>query len=322
MVFAAAGVSAPEEAVYLHLLRHGSLGVEELATRLRLSPQRVQRLVSALQGKGLVHRTPAPEHLVVAVPLELAVDQLIQRRRDELDQVRQAAQRLAEELTHRPANRSPTELVEVVQGRAAVAQAYERVQHVARHTVRTLVAPPYAADWRINRTELNRLDDGVGFQAVYGREALTEPGFTATVAVHALAGEEIRLIDTVPIKLAIADETLALVPLSWTMEAQDSAILVHPSGMLHALMALFDSVWAQATPFAVDDAGEVAEAELGPDDRQLLSLLVAGYTDEAAGGRVGMSRRTVVRRVQHMMSLTGARSRLQLGWYARQRGWL
>jgi hypothetical protein len=37
-----------------------------------------------------------------------------------------------------------------------------------------------------------------------------------------------------------------------------------------------------------------------------------------------MSRRIVlrVRRVQHLMSVTGARSRLQLGWRARERGWL
>jgi hypothetical protein len=35
-----------------------------------------------------------------------------------------------------------------------------------------------------------------------------------------------------------------------------------------------------------------------------------------------MSRRTVVRRVHHLMTVSGARSRLQLGWQARERGWL
>ncbi|NUO55668.1 MAG: transcriptional regulator TrmB, partial [Hamadaea sp.] len=52
------------------------------------------------------------------------------------------------------------------------------------------------------------------------------------------------------------------------------------------------------------------------------SLLIAGMTDEAAGARLGLSRRTVVRRVQHLMAVAGAQSRLQLGWRARELGWL
>jgi hypothetical protein len=45
-------------------------------------------------------------------------------------------------------------------------------------------------------------------------------------------------------------------------------------------------------------------------------------TDEAAGARLGMSRRTVVRRTAQLMETAGAQSRLQLGWRARERGWL
>jgi DNA-binding NarL/FixJ family response regulator len=61
---------------------------------------------------------------------------------------------------------------------------------------------------------------------------------------------------------------------------------------------------------------------LDNQDRAVLSLLVAGLTDNAVGARLGMSRRTVARRVQRLMSETGAHSRLQLGWWARERNWL
>jgi hypothetical protein len=37
---------------------------------------------------------------------------------------------------------------------------------------------------------------------------------------------------------------------------------------------------------------------------------------------LGISRRTVARRVQQLMEQTHSRSRLQLGWHARDRGWL
>jgi len=145
----------------------------------------------------------------------------------------------------------------------------------------------------------------------------------AAIATYLRAGEQARLTHTVPIKLAIADRTLALLPLEWTSQTPDAAVLVHPCGLLDALAALFESIWALATPLTLTGSDQVAAlAEISADDHELLSLLVAGLTDEAAGARLGMSRRTVVRRVQHLMAVTGARSRLQLGWRARERGWL
>lgn len=146
-----------------------------------------------------------------------------------------------------------------------------------------------------------------------------------------------------PTKLAVADRSLALLPLSLSPRsrdgthdragdvlgapdqdtAQDTAVLVHPCGLLEALIALFDSVWAAASPLVIIAAGEVgAPGELTELDRSLLSLLVAGLTDEAAAVRLRVSRRTVVRRVQHLMITAGARSRLQLGWRAKELGWL
>ncbi|NUR30966.1 MAG: hypothetical protein HOV83_34815 [Catenulispora sp.] len=53
--------------------------------------------------------------------------------------------------------------------------------------------------------------------------------------------------------------------------------------------------------------------------RQLLRLLLA---DAAADRMLGLSPRSVERRVQDLMTLAGARSRAQLGWRATWRGWI
>jgi DNA-binding CsgD family transcriptional regulator len=145
----------------------------------------------------------------------------------------------------------------------------------------------------------------------------------AGIGEHILAGEQARLAPEVPTKLAIADHSLALLPLVWTSAARDAAVLVHPCALLDALVALFEGVWKAASPLALNDSGTaVALADITAEDRKLLSLLVAGMTDEAAGARLGMSRRTVVRRVRQLMETSGAQSRLQLGWRARDLGWL
>ncbi|MEU4519312.1 helix-turn-helix transcriptional regulator [Amycolatopsis sp. NPDC024027] len=62
--------------------------------------------------------------------------------------------------------------------------------------------------------------------------------------------------------------------------------------------------------------------ELSDRERQLLTLLTAGYTDESAAVRLGISVRTVRRLVSGIMNRLGARSRFQAGVKAADRGWL
>jgi DNA-binding MarR family transcriptional regulator/DNA-binding CsgD family transcriptional regulator len=349
-----AGLNPAEETVYLSLVRQGGATPRELTERTGLETARVSRAVVGLDRKGLVHRTPPPHERIVPVPPDLAVEQLIRRRIEDLERTREAAHRLAHETQHQLANRRTEELIEIVSGRAAVGRAFERVQRTARREMRVLDAPPYATQAGVNQMQLDRQAEGIVYRGVYDAAALAEPGYLATVATHVHAGEQARLTDAVPTKLAIADGELALLPLAWATlpvdafhsaeaaqnrlpadvllsaeaaqnrpTAHDAALLVHRCGLLDALIALFETVWALATPLALtDENGISADGAVSADDRNLLSLLVAGLTDEAAGARLGVSRRTVVRRVQRLMELTSSRSRLQLGWRARERGWL
>nr|WP_313884217.1 helix-turn-helix transcriptional regulator [Streptomyces cynarae] len=68
--------------------------------------------------------------------------------------------------------------------------------------------------------------------------------------------------------------------------------------------------------------GVVDADPLTETDRRLLSLLVAGVADKAIASQMGLSRRTVQRHIQHMMTLAGADTRMQLAWQAARRGWL
>ena len=317
------GLSAAEEATYLALVRQGAAPVAQLADRVGLTVAQVRRAVATLEREGFLHRTPPPQERIVPVPPDLAVEQFVQRRHAELDRTREAAHRLAAEVSNRSAGRRTEELIEIVSGRAAVGRAFDRVQRIARQEMRVLVAPPYAVPKEVNPTQLDREASGVTYRAVYDVTALADGEFVASVATHIRSGEQARIVEALPTKLAVADRELALLPLAWTSLAHDTALLVHPCGLLDALVALFETVWAQGTPLSVTGAGGLAgTGSISAEDQHLLSLLVAGLTDEAVGSRLGISRRTVVRRVQGLMERTGSRSRLQLGWQARERGWL
>lgn len=79
----------------------------------------------------------------------------------------------------------------------------------------------------------------------------------------------------------------------------------------------------------MDDSGAVAGTDgagtpgtLTATDRRLLALLVAGVADKAVASQMGLSRRTVQRRIQRMMELAGATTRMQFAWQVARRGWL
>ncbi|MFJ4696486.1 TrmB family transcriptional regulator [Streptomyces sp. NPDC088766] len=324
IMFRPVGLSKSEESAYLLLLRQGAADPDELVTSLQLDPGHVRRIVKALLRKGFVHHTPPPEERIVPVAPDMVVDHLIRRRHDELEAVRAAARLLAEEARSRSGTRQAGELIEIVSGGAAVGQAFDRLQRTAQRELRVLVAPPYAAPKAENEEQLARLlADGVVCRAVYGTLALADPAIAEGVAACVRAGEQARLAHRIPIKLAVADDSLALLPLSWSDAAHHTALLVHPCGLLDALSALFEAVWDHAVPLSLTPDDRIRPVStISDEDRYLLSLLVAGLTDEAAAARLGVSRRTVVRRVTHMMDLADARSRLQLGWQAYERGWL
>src|SRR3954469_8716775 len=317
------GLGADDEATYLALVRQGAATIEELADRVGLAVDDVVRCVDVLLGEGFVHRTPPPRELVVPVPPALAVDQLVHRQERELERIREAAYRVAAEAYREAGTRQTEELLEIVTGQTSVGIAFDRVQRTARKEMRELVAPPYAASAEVNSTQLARQGAGVTYRVVYDSSALGDAVLAASAVSHVRAGEQARIADVLPTKLAIADRELALLPLDWATPAQDAALLVHPCSLLDALVALFETVWARASPLSVTSADELSTGTtVSVDDRHLLSLLVAGLTDGAAGARRGISRGTVARRVQQLMEETNSRSRLQLGWHARDRGWL
>ncbi|GAB3900204.1 hypothetical protein GCM10029964_087220 [Kibdelosporangium lantanae] len=133
-------------------------------------------------------------------------------------------------------------------------------------------------------------------------------------------GEQARIDGDVPMKLAIADDRLAIIPL---MRPGDPTLtasyLIHPSPLLDALIALFESVWTRSVPVRL---GLAESGELSADEAKLLMLLASGATDKAAGRALGWSERTVQRHVTKLMARVGAQTRFQIAMEATRRGWI
>ena len=324
-VLEAIGISATEERFYLALLKDQGAPIGEICRSVGISAQRGAAIAAALESKGLVSRLSAREHRVAAAPPDTALEPLLLHSHEMLERAGKSIAELAN-LYH--SNREPRdthELVQVVLGTDAVRKRFEQLQHGARDEVLLFVRPPQMLTGA-NQTELRLLRQGVRYRTLYDRASLRTPGAMNEILLYQSEGEQSRTVEGLPMKLAVADRSLALIPLSTSDSSMDpGAVVLHSSALLEGLVALFESLWRDAVPMdrGSDDPGHKPHRPpLAEQDSRILGLLLAGQTDEAVARQLGLSLRTVQRRVQRLMASARVTTRLQLGWYAHRQGWL
>lgn len=321
------GLGADESVAYQQLLARPRLTAAELAELLRLPVGRVRRALGNLSEAGLVTRiaSTSPGRFTPAPP-DIAIDALALRRQEELDRLRVRARQLTLGMADRPRG-GPVDLVELVEGTSAVLQHLSQIQLSAQQEVCIVDCPPYLTGTPPppdNPEELQALRRGVRWRALYHAPVLAAPGRMEHTLACIAAGEEARSLPDVHLKMAIVDQRIAMIPLSFAEAETGVRILIHPSPLLSVLITCFDLLWERAAPLAAGAApedGPVAD-DPGAQDKELLAMLAAGMKDRAIARALGVAERTVTRRITHLMARLGVETRFQAALQAAKRGWL
>lgn len=311
---AAAGVDPLDERIYRLLLTRTSASADDLATEAAASIDHVSTALARLHDQGFVGLLAGEPRRYAAIEPSSAVETLIRDRERELEQVRVAARSLTE--LYRSGAATKTDEVEFVHGPEALGRRFVQLQQEAREEILALDRPPYALATE-NPVEEQALARGVGFRVVYAPEAVADPIISADINRLVELGEDARLLPDLPVKLAIADRSTALMPLSLEIGDGVRAAVIHESSLLDALVDYWEQIWRLAIPF-----GAQPTAELNDDDQALLTLLATGLKDEAIARQLGWSLRTMRRRVHRLHEITGTTNRFQAGVVAIRRGWL
>jgi len=316
----ALGIAEPEERVYEALLDRPDATLSDLERELNLPPRILQRLLDALERKGLAtHTSGQPRRYVPASP-DIAVEALVLRRQDELRRARAEIQRLQQRAAQSAGDRR--QMIELVTTREAERHVFEQMQHAAQHELIFLERPPIliAGPEQPNETEMKALARGVRYRSIADRAFLEIPGVMTRIRQDMQAGEEVRVVSQLPFKMVMADRNIALIPLNLERPGSPS-LLVRSSALLDALYAMFEILWNQAAPIAFTRTGEMETGELAArlpaEAERLLPLLAAGLNDKAIAHELGISASTLNRRIAELMKSVDARSRFQLGWLAR-----
>ncbi|MFB8148071.1 helix-turn-helix domain-containing protein [Microbacterium sp. NPDC056003] len=319
-VLDALGLDEEHTAVYRWILQQTSVSASEVAEALSMSLPRVRPIVAQLERLGLVARKAARSDRYVASPPTTALRPLLLERERGLTRAHEALVELSDLYRRSAEQRSVADVVDVVIGDDAVRQRIAQLQAASTEQVRVLVLHEVAlVSGEENIEEDRALARGVRYRVIVESAVLERPGFLTAAREMAQIGEEIRVLPALPTRMFIADDQMALVP----MHAQGDdegfgALLIHPSGLLDLVIAIFEEYWSHATAFL-----PVAEVPTTEEvDRDLLRLLLLGVTDAAAATQLGISLRTVQRRVADLMEIAGVTTRMQLGAAAVRRSWV
>jgi DNA-binding transcriptional ArsR family regulator len=320
----ALGLDQVEERVYEALAQHSRLSPGQLGRAAGVTARQARVALGALADMGLVVASTAEAGRYAVTPPEAAVSALVESRQEALSRARSRATVLAAHAARIVELEHPTELVGVAIGAESVHLHFIQMQRAAREEVLTFDRPPYpfTGGTVVGSIPVASRPPGLRFRTVYDRSVLEDPVLAARVEAELENGEIGRVLAGVPIKLAIGDRSMAMLPLTDAdSPGGQSALIIRSSVLLDSLVALFESLWEKAIPLRV--GGRLADAQTtDPEVVRTARLMAAGLKDAAMARQLGVTERTVRRRVAAVLDALGVDSRFQAGMRAKELGWV
>lgn len=155
---------------------------------------------------------------------------------------------------------------------------------------------------------------------VFEQSILEVDGAFAALSTLRASGVDVRLTPHLAFSVLAVDNTAAVVDISH-LDGDGGSLYVTHRQLVSALMDMCMGLYSLSTPLPRTTAGP-SLGRLTDRDAQILALLAAGASDSTIARQVGVSRRTVERRVRLVMQVLGATTRFQAGAIAATRGLL
>ncbi|WP_051970463.1 helix-turn-helix transcriptional regulator [Kitasatospora azatica] len=329
--FEALGLHRSSYLVYRALLERPDLDLDGLGRHLGLDSSTVEDALDALADMALLDHGSGSAGDWVPVDPDMRLSAILAAEEAEVhhrwESVRQAKRHIAElAAVYRKAGHSGTlPNVEHVVGLDEVRQRLERLAAETCSEVATLVpGGPQSKDVLQASHDLDSetLARGVQMRTVYV-ESIRNSQETMGYARWMLSsGADIRTATTLPMRLIVADRSLAVIPVD-PDDPRQGALIIRHRGVVSVCLALFEQVWRSASVLkGTADPLDAPVSEASAQEVELLRLLGQGHSDDFVARQLGVSLRTVRRMMAALMRRLGAKSRFQAGMTATSLGWL
>ncbi len=316
---------------------------DRVAASLGLSPATLSAAVGELSRLGLATPAPGadgdpdPEAVrpgpVTVFSPETAFARLVEAREATLgealarsrDLSRQVADLLEclDEVSAHSRLHAGLELLEgneAVGGFLAELEAAMREEVLALHTggkpPQEVLDASLEADRRVR-------ERGVAMRAVYLTSVTRHGSVRSYLEALAAMGIEIRVRATLPFRMIIVDRSLALCSLN-RAEGRAGAVVVRTAPIISLLVYVFNLLWTESEGLRPPEqpAGRAVPHGLAPEQLTIVRLLHEGSSDHAIARALGVTERTVTRKIREVFDTLGVETRFQAGVAAHDRGLL
>ncbi|WP_227984383.1 helix-turn-helix transcriptional regulator [Nocardia spumae] len=308
---------------YTALVQHPRSSVLELAQYLECSREDVAAALDELSDMQAVVRIDADGAVRWDAHAPEALSEAESRRRQvETARMHAAAAQLGETFRSvRRTERGDGTVVPMYEAREVLAE-FEDLQRAARSRIRMIDRGPYLCDGeraeRMFELRSSRMSSGVRYQTLYHDTIYQDPDRLRYALAANSSGAQARTLPDPPLKVIIADDDRAALMLHHDERRGDPmGLRIAACPTLDVIVHTFEVLWSLAAPISVNPGQPLDER-----DRAILTLMGLGATDDTIARRLGMSRRTVVRRTASLLERLGASTRFQAGVQAIRRGWL
>ena len=328
-VLQALGLGPDAENVYRTMLSTPALGVEQLCEHLALPEGRVRAALDELARSALLRESRDVPGRLRPVSPEVGLTTLLRRQEDDLArrQLELAANRArVAETVAEYAGLQPNGSDSASRRLVGLDAIQERLEVLARDlTGECLSVMPGGAQSQASLDASRPLDQdamarGISLLTLYQDSVRNDPATYAYARWMTREGGQVRTAPLLPPRMLIFDRTTAVVPID-PANSKLGALCTSEPAVVASLTMVYEQAWHTAVPLG-SQADPNGGTGLSPLDRELLTLLATGLTDEAAGNRLGVSARTVRRQMAALMERLNATSRFEAGLKAAQKGWL
>jgi DNA-binding CsgD family transcriptional regulator/sugar-specific transcriptional regulator TrmB len=327
------GLEERDESVYRHDVMCPGSSTREASRATGLPEEVINLSRDRLIAVGLLRIEPSGE--VRAIPngpaalteqLQIQLEAEHARKRSDLMKTESELTRLINEQFLASRQAGSLQVDRIPSRDAANVRITELMCNAQDEVVRLDPGSPKPSDGRTDPTilaEIKASRRGVSVRTICSPTHVSDPFLRRSLDCQVDADIRIRVMSSPDISMIIVDRRVAVLT-DHRRVGNRGALLVRDGLLVYTLRSIFETWWVQATDlgFFLVDSETRPFGEVTGEERAMLHLLGCGYKDETVAKTLGISVRTVRRKVSDVQRRMPASSRFQAGVRAARRGWV
>ena len=244
------GLTENEAKVYCSLLRKQQFTATELSHSTGVNRSKIYSVLSGLAQKGLCTEMLGKVRKFEAIEPHIAFQKLIEDEQKKLDLIIGIPELLSPIYNSNKTKSSPLDFIQVFSTPASIIKKNHTLELESKKFVLSFCKPPYAMikSLEIHEEQKISMKKGVSYKSIFEVEPDNLDFFARQMKSFEDNGEEIRILDHLPIKLHVFDEQTVMFSMINTINPEENLtylVIEHPD-LAETLIATFYQYWDQA----------------------------------------------------------------------------